>query len=202
MVSTLELRCAAQHSTENVQNVRVWNLKRPARHWQLSNTPPAPWACISNSRATPARHGLACRGASSFKYWVMFPMQKTYGGSFCLFLQNANYQNSTLKRHFLLIRQITIKSFLDAIMLQDNKDYKQLALLPVTIINIQLCDLRDLALDKAPFQGTWGSLCSLWKPYTSSSKATCYWWHIFSSGAQKEKLCLRLSALFTLLPVI
>lgn len=88
-------------------------------------------------------------------------MQKTYGGFFCLFFQNANYQNSTLKRHFLLKRQITIKSFLDAIMLQDNEDYKQLPPLPVSKINIQLYDLRDLVLDKAPFEGTWGNLCSL-----------------------------------------
>lgn len=139
---------------------------------------------------------------SFLKVESCFQMQKTYGGFSCLFFQNANYQNNTLKHHFLLICQITIKSFLDAIILQDNKDYKQLPQLPIKKINIQLYDLRDLALDKVPFRSTLGNLFSLWKPYTSPSKATCYWWHIFSSGVQKEKLCLPLSALFTLLPVI
>lgn len=62
--------------------------------------PSCTWACISHSRTTPARHSLACRGAPSIKNCVMFPMQKTYGGSFCLFFQNANYQNSTLKPPF------------------------------------------------------------------------------------------------------
>lgn len=138
----------------------------------------------------------------SLKVESCFQMQKTYGGFSCLFFQNANYQNNTLKHHFLLICQITIKSFLDAIILQDNKDYKQLPQPPIKKINIQLYDLRDLALDKVPFRSTLGNLFSLWKPYASPSKATCYWWHIFSSGVQKEKLCLPLSALFTLLPVI
>lgn len=116
--------------------------------------PSCAWACISISRSTPARHSLACRGASSFKNRVVFPMQKTYGGFSCLFFQNANYQNGTLKRHFLLICQVTIKSLLDAIMLQDNKGYKQPPPLPATKINIQLYDLRDLAPHKASFEGT------------------------------------------------
>lgn len=34
------------------------------------------------------------------------------------------------------------------------------------------------------------------------SQATGSWWQILSSGVQKAKLCLRLSAVFTLLPVI
>lgn len=99
--------------------------------------------------------------------WVMFPMQKAYGWFLCLFFQNANHQKNTLKHHFLLICQRTIKSLLDAIRLQDNKDYKQVPQLSIKKITIQLYDLRDLALDKVPFRGTSGNLSSLWKPYTS-----------------------------------
>lgn len=97
----------------------------------------------------------------------MFPMQKVYGWFLCLFFQNANHQNNTLKHHFHLICQRTIKSFLDAIRLQDNKDYKQASQLSIKKITIQLYDLRDLAIDKVPFRGTSGNLSSLWKPYTS-----------------------------------
>lgn len=89
------------------------------------------------------------------------PMRKAYGRFLCLFFQNTNHQNNTLKRHFLLIRQRTIKSFLDAIRLRDNKDYKQVSQLSIKKITIQLCDLRDLALDKVPFRGTSGDLSSL-----------------------------------------
>lgn len=163
--------------------------------------------CISDRTATPWKTQPCLQGCFFFFFLSLkvescFQMQKTYGGFSCLFFQNANYQNNTLKHHFLLICQITIKSFLDAIILQDNKDYKQLPQPPIKKINIQLYDLRDLALDKVPFRSTLGNLFSLWKPYASPSKATCYLWHIFSSGVQKEKLCLPLSALFTLLPVI
>ena len=92
---------------------------------------------------------------------VMFPMQEAYAWFLCLFFQNADHQNNTLKHHFLLIRQRTIKSLLDAIRLQANKDYKQVSQLSIKKITIQLYDLRDLALDKVPFRGTSGNPSSL-----------------------------------------
>lgn len=70
------------------------------------------------------------------------------GSSVCFF-QNAKHRNNTLKHHFLLIGQRTIKSFLGAIRLQENKDSKQDPQLSIKKITIQLHDLRDLALDKA-----------------------------------------------------
>lgn len=99
--------------------------------------------------------------------WVMFPKQKAYGWFLCLSFQNANHQNNTLKHHFLLIRQRTIRNFLDAIRLQENKDYKQVPRLSIKKITIQLYDLRGLALNKVPFRGTSGNLFGLWKPYIS-----------------------------------
>lgn len=78
-----------------------------------------------------------------------------------LFFQNATPQTHTLKHHFLLIGQRTTKSFLPAIRLQENQDYKQVPQLPIQKITIQLYDLRDRALDKVPFRGTSGNLFSL-----------------------------------------
>lgn len=154
MVSTLELRCAAEHSTENVQNVRVWNLKWPAQHWQLPATPPAPGLAFHTAEQPLQGTALLAE---------VLPLSKTESCSQCkrhmedpsvCFSKMQTIRTVLWSRHFLLKRQITIKSFLDAIMLQDKEDYKQPSPLPISKINIQLYDLRDLALDKAPFEGT------------------------------------------------
>lgn len=116
----------------------------------------------------------------------------------------AKIQTSALRHLFLLIYQRTIRSFL-------------------VLSGYSRTRTTNKALHSPRFKNyhtiTWSEsssprqkkshlevpqvICSACENHKHHlSQATGSWWQILSSGVQKAKLCLRLSAVFTLLPVI